>query len=160
MWVYLLIVAAFLLDRLSKQWAASYLAQNGTTEVTAWLTLRETYNSGVAFGLWQGIGPLVGWLSVVVVVGMFVYLLQTPPRHRLQRAGMALIIGGALGNLVDRVTSGEVLDFFETTLRAGIFNVADIMINVGLLLVVMGLLWTAVRERQVGSAVSEETSAN
>lgn len=158
MWVYLLIAAAFLLDRLSKSWAASYLSQNGTTEVNRWLTLRETYNGGVAFGFWQGVGPLVGWLSIAVVVGMFVYLLQTPREQRLQRVGLALIIGGALGNLVDRVTNGEVLDFLETTFRVGVFNMADVMINLGLFLVVVGLLWTAVRERQASPTVSEETS--
>jgi signal peptidase II len=136
--IYFAILLAFLADRVSKWWAAAYLAEHGATRVNSLLTIRETYNRGIAFGLFQGIGPAVGWLTVGVVIGLFVYLVRLPKQAWLPRLGLAILIGGALGNLVDRIFVGEVLDFIETPLRPGIFNVADVMIYLGLFLTVLG----------------------
>ncbi len=137
---YILILLAFAVDRLSKLWAATYLAENGPTQVHPLLTLYPTYNQGIAFGLLQGIGPIVGWISIVIVIGLFIYLIRVPRSQWLLRIGLALIIGGAMGNLIDRVTAGQVLDFIQTSIRPGIFNVADIMINVGVVLSLLGAL--------------------
>ena len=91
--------------------------------------------------MFQGVGPLVGWLSLIVVFGLLIYLTRIPRSMWLLRIGIALIIGGALGNLVDRVIAGEVLDFIQTPIRPGIFNVADIMINVGVVLSLLAVLF-------------------
>lgn len=131
---YLIILLAFGADRLSKWWAADFLAQNGPTQIHPLLTIRESYNQGIAFGLFQGVGPVVGWLSIVVVIGLIVYLQRLPAGLWLLRSGLAFLIGGALGNLIDRVVYGRVLDFISTPLRSGIFNVADVMIYLGLIL--------------------------
>jgi signal peptidase II len=141
--VYLLILMAFLADLLSKRWAVAFLGEQGRRQIHPWLTVRETYNEGIAFGMFQGIGPLVGWLTIAVVIGLLFYLTRIPQDQRLIRSGLALIIGGALGNLVDRITVGRVLDFLETPLRPGIFNVADMLINLGLVLIVVGSLLSA-----------------
>jgi signal peptidase II len=138
---YLLILLAFLADRFSKWWAADYLAEHGPADINALFALRETYNRGIAFGMFQGIGPIVGWLTIGIVLGMFVYLRRVPRSMWLLRVGLALVIGGALGNLVDRVTAGQVLDFIQTPLRPGVFNVADVMIQLGLILAVIGAYW-------------------
>lgn len=135
---YLLLLVAFAADRLSKRWAAAYLSEHGPTTFNALFSIREAYNKGIAFGMLQGTGQLVGWLSIVVVVTLFLYLRGLPGSMRLMRSGLALVIGGALGNLVDRVTVGEVLDFIEVPLRPGVFNVADVMIQVGLILALIG----------------------
>lgn len=137
---FIIILLAFAADRLSKWWMADFLAEHGRTYVTPWLTLTEVHNQGVAFGLFQGIGPLVGWLTIGVVLALFVYMLFVPRRQWLLRWGLAFIIGGALGNMVDRVLVGQVLDFIETPLRAGVFNVADVMIHTGLVLAIAGTL--------------------
>ena len=134
MFPYLLIILAFAADRLSKWWAAVYYAEHGPTRFHPLFQLRQTYNRGIALGLFQGIGPVIGWLTVGIVVGLFIYLARTPREMRLLRVGLALLIGGALGNLVDRITVGQVLDFIETPLRPGIFNVADVLIYLGLFL--------------------------
>ena len=83
--------------------------------------------------MFQGIGPIVGWFSIIIIVGLFVHMVRTPRRYWLLRLGLALIIGGALGNLLDRVTAGEVLDFIRVSFLPGIFNVSDVMVNVGML---------------------------
>lgn len=143
---YVLILLAFLADRITKWWAAAYLAEHGPTSFNDFFTLYETYNRGIAFGLLQGSGPLVGWLTIGVVIGLFVYVVRLPREQWLMRAGLALLIGGALGNLIDRITAGAVLDFIQTPLRAGIFNVADVMIHVGLFLALVGAFWQGSRQ--------------
>ncbi|MCB8918726.1 MAG: signal peptidase II [Pseudomonadales bacterium] len=139
-WPLLVVALAFLADRLSKWWVAGYLAAQGPVRIGAWLTLRETYNQGLAFGLLQGTGSLMGWLTLLIAALLLFYLVQLPPEMWLMRLGLALIVGGALGNMVDRIVSGRVLDFFETPFRQGIFNVADICINVGALICLAGIL--------------------
>ncbi len=82
--------------------------------------------------MFQGIGPIVGWFSIIIVIGLFIHMMRTPKRYWLLRTGLALIIGGALGNLVDRVTAGEVLDFIWVSFLPGIFNISDVMVNIGM----------------------------
>ncbi len=135
---YLIILLAFLADRLSKMWAADFVAENGVTQLHTLLTIRATYNRGIALGMFQGIGPMVGWFTILIVAGLFVYLLRTPKQLWIMRLGLAILIGGALGNLVDRIFLGQVLDFIETPLRPGIFNVADVLIYIGLGLTILG----------------------
>lgn len=137
---FLLIILAFLADQLTKRWAIAFLNDNGVTQIHPLLTVRETYNTGIAFGMFQGIGPLVGWLTVAVVVGLLLYMIRVPREQSMLRAGLALMIGGALGNLIDRITTGRVLDFLQTPLRPGIFNVADTFIYLGIFLIVVGTL--------------------
>jgi signal peptidase II len=120
-------------------WAIEFAANNGVTRINSLFSFHPTYNRGIAFGLLQGIGPVMGWISIVIVVFLFVYMVRTPKSMTLLRIGLALIIGGAAGNLIDRVTVGQVLDFIQTPLRPGIFNVADVMINLGVLLSVIGV---------------------
>src|SRR5690606_22199156 len=65
--VYLLILVAFALDRLSKWWAAAYLTQHGPLQLHDYIILRLTVNRGMVFGLAQGVGPLMGWLSLLII---------------------------------------------------------------------------------------------
>jgi signal peptidase II len=147
---YLVILAAFLADRASKWWMAAYFAENGPLQMTSWLSFHEVYNRGIAFGLLQGIGPLVGWLTIGVVLLLVVMMERLPRAQWLVRLGIAMMVGGALGNLVDRVFAGEVLDFIVTPLRQGVFNVADVMIHLG--------VYTAIVGAWVQREVEEETA--
>lgn len=145
---YLVIMLAFAADRLTKWWVANSYPVHSDTRISSFFTVHPTYNSGIAFGLLQGIGPTIGWLSIAVVVGLAIYLARLPRSMWLLRVGLALLIGGALGNLIDRVTEGQVLDFIQTSLRPGVFNVADVMIQIGVLLSLAGSL----RHRQAPQA--------
>ncbi|UCG22832.1 MAG: signal peptidase II [Chloroflexota bacterium] len=151
-----LIILSFGLDRLSKLWAAAYLVDQGPAQLHPLLALYPTYNRGLAFGLAQGIGPIVGWLSIVIVVGLLIYLRRLPPSMWLTRAGLALLIGGALGNMVDRVTVGQVLDFITTPLRPGVFNVADVMIYTGVFVSLAGAILQREGEVAVAQVVDGE----
>jgi signal peptidase II len=146
--IYLLIPLAFLADRLGKWWAAAYLAEHGPTQFNTLFTLVETYNRGIAFGLFQGIGPLVGWLTLAALAGLVMYIHRLPHEQWLARAGLAILVGGALGNLVDRIWLGEVLDFIQTPWRVGIFNVGDMMIHLGMILFVLGAILQRHKEEE------------
>jgi signal peptidase II len=130
---YLLIILAFVADRVTKWWAAENLVEFRPIVVNEFLTFQSTYNRGVAFGMFQGIGPVVGWLSILIVLGLLIHMMRTPRRFWLLRLGLAMIIGGAMGNLIDRIAAGEVLDFIRVSFLPGIFNVSDVMVNVGML---------------------------
>lgn len=156
MFPFFMILFAFGLDRLSKWWAAAYLAEQGPTEIHPLVTLTPTYNRGIAFGLAQGIGPIVGWLSIVVVLGLLIYMARLPRSMGLMRAGLALLIGGALGNLVDRITAGQVLDFITTPLRPGVFNIADVMIYAGIFMAMAGAILQRESDTEVVQAVEIE----
>lgn len=156
MLIYLLIVFAFTADRLTKWWATSYLGAGGGVEIHPLFLLKPAYNSGIAFGMFQGIGTIVGWITIGVIVGMFVFLRRVPRSMWALRIGLALIIGGALGNLVDRVTAGEVLDFITSPIRPGIFNVADVMINIGVLLSVLSLFFQQPSEETVPATTVDQ----
>lgn len=153
---YFLILLALLIDRLTKWWAVDALAA-GPLEVHPWLTLRLIYNRGVAFGIFQGSATIVGWVTVPIVIGMAIYLLRLPRHEWITRLGLGLLIGGALGNMVDRITAGEVVDFFQIPLNVGIFNVADIAVNAGMIIVILGT-WYHERQQQRATAETAVTT--
>lgn len=102
------------------------------------LRLAPSTNDGIAFGLLQGSGPLPVVLSISVMVGIAVYA----HRHRadmLLSAGLGLLVGGALANLIERLTRGAVLDYVDMglgDLRWPTFNVGDIAISIAILILV------------------------
>lgn len=138
---YLLILLAFAADRLTKWWVAANMSTYGVVQIGPFFSFNPVYNRGIAFGFLQGIGPIVGWLSIGVVIGLFIYMVRAPRSMSLLRVGLALIIGGAMGNLIDRVTVGYVLDFLQTPLRSSIINVADVMINTGMVISLIGVIF-------------------
>ena len=104
-----------------------------------WLTYVQ--NSGAAFGLFKG----QHFLFILVSAGVIVWLVRTflahPPLAPLSRWACALILGGAAGNLVDRLRFGYVVDFFDLRVWP-VFNVGDSAITIGVTL----LLWRALRK--------------
>ena len=131
------------LDQWTKHWAERTLAQRPPVNVIGEI-VRFTYtrNSGVAFGLGAGFPFPYAVFSIVAVVAI-VYLFA---RHREHSAGrqvaLSLILGGALGNLVDRLASGQVVDFILIGWRQWywpVFNVADSAVTTGVVL--FGLTW-------------------
>ncbi|HRC85901.1 MAG TPA: signal peptidase II [Thermoanaerobaculia bacterium] len=106
-------------------------------------------NTGVAFGMFSdaGRGGSARWLLAalgVVALGLVVaYFFQVPRQHRLLRVALALIVGGALGNLIDRVGAGAVTDFIDFYLGSHhwhTFNLADSAITIGICLIVLDTL--------------------
>jgi signal peptidase II len=140
-------VLVFGLDQLTK-WAALYVLDlpDRPIVVTPFLNLVMVWNRGVTFGMLNSTGALAPWLlsglALAVVIGLLVWLGRT--EHWLNAIGLGLVIGGALGNVVDRLRYGAVVDFLDFH-AAGYhwpaFNVADAAICIGAGVIVLdGLL--------------------
>jgi signal peptidase II len=134
------------------------------------LNLTHVRNTGVAFGLFPAGGSLVGMvlLSILGFAGFSLlsyYFLNTPRHQRLLLGSLALVLGGAVGNLLDRVASGAVTDFIDLHFRGYhwyTFNVADSAITAGIALMTLELFLPsrpAVTEECRGDSVSGATGA-
>ncbi len=132
-----------LLDYVTKLAVLEWIMRPPTSiEILPFLAVVLVYNRGVSFGILNIDDPLIPWLlgmiSVVVICGLLWWLKRAA--NRLVLIGLGLVIGGALGNLIDRMLYGAVVDFI--LLHAGTwqwpaFNVADSAISIGVVL----LLW-------------------
>ena len=134
-----------LADQATKSWAVSSLANQPATHVIWTLQWNLSFNSGMAFSQAQGIGPIIGVVATVVIVGLALSLRKIDNRLALAAAG--LIIGGALGNLLDRLfrndgwMHGSVVDFIDFQWFP-IFNIADSAITIGGILFAMWSLFS------------------
>ncbi len=139
------------LDQLTKDWALGRLGDGDAIHVIWTLQFNLAFNTGMAFGRAQGLGPLIAVIATVVVVGLLVSLRRSA--SALSTVAIGSVVGGAVGNLVDRVfradgfLDGSVVDFIDFQWFP-IFNVADIAINVGGILLVLGYLLDLRRERR------------
>jgi len=146
LWIAALIV---LLDQATKALVRMNLPLHGSvTVIPGFFDLTHVRNTGAAFGMLNDFDfaykPLVMVLvAVVALVAVASYAMTLPPTQRVARFGLALILGGAIGNLIDRATTGFVVDFVDVYWR-GIhfwaFNVADSAITVGVILMLLDML--------------------
>jgi signal peptidase II len=149
------LIAALVLiaDQLSKHWVVTQLPEGQSWYVTSWLApvlkLTHVTNTGVAFGLFPNLGILFVIVRLVVVVLIVIYERRLPPDQWLIRAALGLPLGGAIGNLIDRVRLGSVVDFIDLNFwpfeTFAVFNLADASIVVG---VIVLLLLMLLEERQ------------
>jgi len=144
-WIALL-VAALAADQLAKLWAREVLlAQHGGAlalwpGVVGW---RFADNAGAAFSALAGQKWFLIAASSVLVVAVLAYLIFRRDMPSSLRAGLALIAAGGIGNLIDRLRFGYVVDFIEFQfMRFAIFNFADICITFGVGIVIIGMLVT------------------
>jgi len=140
---YLLVsLAVIVLDQWTKWLVEAHLPHHSTRPVIPGLfNLTHVRNTGVAFGLFASAGTGGGWLLTVLGLGALVavglYFWYTPSRDRVLLIALALVVGGAVGNLIDRVSSGAVTDFLDVYLGLHhwpSFNVADSAISIGIVL--------------------------
>ena len=139
------ILATLAIDQISKHWAEASLALGEAIDLLPMLMLYRIHNPGIAFSFLAGLGglPLIA-ITVVVMAVVLVFWRTAEDGGRWATVGYALIIGGALGNLVDRVLHGHVIDFLllhigDRTLL--VFNLADAALTIGpAILIVVYLL--------------------
>ena len=105
----------------------------------SFLRLTYIHNPNAAFGIGLG-GSTIHMVFSLVAFGLILYILyRTPPGQKGVQAALALILGGAIGNLIDRVRMGEVIDFIDVGVRKyrwPVFNVADSVVTIGALMLV------------------------
>lgn len=148
-------------DQLAKHWAVTSLGPVRTIDLVWTLRFNLTFNNGMAFGQGQGFGPVIGVIATVVIVYLLVSLRDQT--SMMSTIGMGLVIGGAAGNLIDRLFRGDawlngaVVDFIDLQWFP-IFNVADMAVNVGAALLILGSIRSARAHRQAG--VESAATAN
>ncbi|MBD2040819.1 signal peptidase II [Microcoleus sp. FACHB-672] len=125
---------SLVLDRLTKAWIVQNFKLTETWPL--WPNVFHfTYvtNPGAAFSLFSQGGGWLRWLSLAVSLILILLAVFGPNLNRWEQAGYGLILGGALGNGIDRFIAGEVVDFLDFRLiHFPVFNVADICINLGI----------------------------
>ena len=139
-------VAAIFLDQASKILVETAM-KLGQSDAVIGDLFRLTYikNAGGAFGIFLGGGWFYFLASVVAVIMILFYLRRLPAGRILPRLSLAMILGGALGNLIDRVRSGVVTDFLDFGIgntRWPVFNLADAFITVGVILFFLSMMRT------------------
>jgi signal peptidase II len=144
-------------DQISKFWVETNLPFHQPVELFALLSFYRTYNTGIAFSLFSFIDDWVLTALTVTIIAVVLWLwAKTEPRQKIARLGYAFVIGGALGNLIDRVRLGHVVDFilFHTQdWSFAIFNLADSFITVGAGLIILNEIIEVRRARN-----SDQTS--
>jgi signal peptidase II len=118
------------LDQVTKALAVAYLRPGASLPLTGWLQLTYVENRGAAFGLLQDQTALFILVGLIVVGGLIASYRHLPTVSPLLNLGLGLQLGGALGNLIDRVRQGYVVDFVDLSWWP-VFNVADAAIVVG-----------------------------
>ena len=144
-----LVAVLVVLDQLAKAAVRAKLQlHESLTVVPGFFDLTRVHNAGAAFGMLNSVdfefkALLLALVAAVALVGVGAYAMTLPPDQRLARLGLACIVAGAAGNLIDRVSSGYVVDFVDVYWRGWhfwAFNVADAAITIGVGLMILDLL--------------------
>jgi signal peptidase II len=140
----LIVVAVVVLDQLTKHWVRSDIAVGDQHKFLPGINLVHVRNSGVAFGFFAGGGIVVLVFTFVALAALVTYFVKRPGRQLLWLP-VGLLVGGALGNLIDRLANHAVTDFIKLPFWPA-FNLADMSITFG----VLALLWVLEGPKQDG----------
>jgi signal peptidase II len=153
------------LDQVTKGLIVAHMTLGQTTDLTSWLApiFRLTYitNTGVAFGLFPGLGDFFIVVDLVVVVVLMIYNHWLPSGNWMMRLALGLQLGGALGNVADRLFRGAVVDFLDLNfwpLKSWpVGNVADVSIVAGVVL--LGVMILLEEREQKAEEASQESAS-
>ncbi len=143
----ILAVVALAADQITKAIVRGSVDPRETIEVFPGFDISRVTNEGIAFGLFPGRPGAVAILTVAALCAIAIALAGLVARNATVAAGAGLLVGGSLGNLIDRLAHGEVTDFLDPA-RWPAFNVADCCITVGAVLIVLGLMREAEEDDQ------------
>ncbi|MCQ8782192.1 signal peptidase II [Mangrovibrevibacter kandeliae] len=154
-------LVAIVADQLVKLLIVRFLAVGEGVELLPFLALYHARNDGIAFSMLAGFGDVGLSIVALLVLGFVAWLWwKTPPERRLTHVGFAVIVGGAIGNLIDRVRLGYVVDYilFHTPVWSfAVFNLADACITVGAGLVLLDEFLLVGRSRRPPPTDARET---
>jgi signal peptidase II len=144
-----LVCGLVIADQITKALVRNAIAlHDSVTIIPDLLALTRVHNTGAAFGMlntveFPGKAIVLTLVATAALGGVAWYATSVPASDRLSRLGVASILGGAIGNLIDRATAGYVLDFVDVSFRGWhfwAFNVADAAITIGVILMILDLL--------------------
>lgn len=132
-----IVISVIVADQVSKAWIRSFLHPGGTwPEGWELIRLSHVHNTGAAFGILQGAGTFLVVAPLIAVAVITLVLLMLPAHNRWYSVALAAILGGAIGNLIDRVRLGYVTDFIDPMSYPS-FNIADSAIVLGVIGIVL-----------------------
>ncbi|MFM8535113.1 MAG: signal peptidase II [Acidimicrobiia bacterium] len=143
------VITVVILDQVTKAMIRPMLSLHESREVIPnLLDLTRVHNTGAAFGMLNSVEfpfktLVLSLVATIALAGVAWYALTVPPSDRLARIGIAGVLGGAIGNLIDRAKDGYVLDFVDAywgTWHFWAFNVADAAITVGVIFMILDIL--------------------
>ena len=162
MWIWIVvIVASVFADQLTKQLVVNFLDREEPFDVIEGV-FRFSYveNRGAAFGMLDDHRWVFMIVSTVAIVGIIFYMWKFCRDSKLLCLGLSLIVGGGIGNMIDRIFLGYVIDFLDfcafPNLWMWVFNVADAFVCVGAAIVVLSLLIDIVKDSKKKSEVKTE----
>ena len=142
-----MIVANIAIDQISKIMVRAKIAQNEVIELMGdTFIMTKVENSGAFLGMGSDLSPTLKWiflliLPVIVLAGVMYYIITNKTLDRLSLIAFCCIVGGGIANVFDRFMYGSVTDFFHIDLggvfRTGIFNVADMSVSFGMILLII-----------------------
>lgn len=134
----------FFIDFFTKQWMQSHLNLNDTVNVfPGWIHWHLIHNSGASFGVLSGYTQLLRVVSFIAILVIYFVYRKIETKSILENIGFSLVISGAIGNFIDRLRFGYVIDFIEFRWWPAIFNAADMEIRSGAVL----LIWLFIMKR-------------
>lgn len=164
-WLLGIALLIVLLDQATKEWVRNTLTYGEIYRPDLWLSryarILHWRNTGSAFGLFQdvvNVSSVISVLSVIVSLAILYYFPQVPRSEWFLRLAMALQLGGAVGNLIDRLTIGHVTDFVSVG-NFPVFNVADASISVGVAALILGMWLHEKRLQKEAQSVAENALA-
>jgi len=141
----IIIIIVNLIDRLSKIWTIKTLREgNDVVIIKDIFSLSYLENRGAAWGIFQGKTNFLLIVSIVIIVGMIYFIFKYRPKNMLMRVSLSFIIGGAVGNMYDRMFNKYVVDFiyfhYKDIYSFPTFNVADMSVVLGTILLAICLI--------------------
>ena len=160
-WLFLVAGIIVAVDQLTKAWIRQNLVLGEVYLPEFWLTnyARILYwkNTGAAFGIFQTLGGVFTVLPFIVSGAILYYFPQVPSQDWLIRLALGMLFGGAIGNLIDRLTLGYVTDFISLG-EFPVFNIADASISIGVVVLFIGM-WVQERRKMNASKSTEDDSS-
>jgi signal peptidase II len=146
---YCIALVVVVLDQLSKMWISNHLNYNEPLEFTGFFNFTLLHNHGAAFSFLSNAGGWQRWffafIAVAISIVLVIWIARVVENNKSEAFALTFILGGALGNLVDRVTLGHVVDFIVVHYKGYFFpafNLADSAITLGALILVADMFLT------------------
>lgn len=154
----LIVIGAVALDQISKLWVLHSLAPIGSYPLIK-NVLHFTYveNRGAAFGMLADHRFVFMAVSTLAIVGLFLYVFIVKPKDKMEIVSLSFIIGGGIGNMIDRIFRGFVVDFIDVAcINFYVFNIADSFVCVGCGLMILYLILAEIGEKKGANDAHEK----
>lgn len=135
-----------ILDQLSKVYAIKYLKSLEFPVIKNVLNLTYVENYGMAFGMFKNCRALFILLTIIIVIYSFCFMKKMKNRSKILNMAIIFFIGGGVGNLIDRIVHGYVVDFISLSFFGPVFNIADAFITIGAITFIIYVFYSKGKE--------------